>query len=45
MSMMGLLRKSPLTRLAGLGTLSRSAGEGGASPKGSVGEGNSEGWR
>ena len=43
MSMMGLLRKSPLTRLAALGTLFRSAGEGGASPQGWVGVGNTEG--
>ena len=31
-----------LTRLAALGTLSRSAGEGGSSPKGLVGEGSAE---
>jgi hypothetical protein len=62
MNMVGLLRKSPLTRLAALGTpgasemrhrtgartrapRGRSAGKGGLSPKGWVGEGNPEGRR
>jgi len=45
MSMMGLLRKSPLTHLATLGTLYRSAGEGGPSAKVWVGEGDPEGRR
>jgi hypothetical protein len=45
MSMMGLLRKSPLTRLAALGPLSRSAGEGRPRAKGWVGEGDPEGRR
>jgi hypothetical protein len=34
-----MLCAAPLTRLAALGTLSRSVGEGGPSPKGWVGEG------
>jgi hypothetical protein len=35
-----MTRRRTLTRLAALGTLSRSAGEGGPNPQGWVGEGN-----